>query len=213
MKPFKTFLSFAFVFFCFVSFAHAQTAVLTNGTFSITANFPPNPTTTGWTIGGADFFSNLPPNEVQVIQPTIKRAGTTVEAYTLSYAPLSTARGNVINGATTWVNIYYRSNSNSLNRTVFNFNFPAHALPKFTPNRNDIFIDLPFTMETTFAGYNNPESPHLLFTREVTGSGIAHLNYIRVPNSVRARRSLPTPDVWLAYVLFDFDAPAVSNGD
>jgi hypothetical protein len=210
MKPFKTVFLYIFVFFCFVSFARAQAAIITNGTFSMTASLPPNATSTGWTIGGADFFSNLPTGEVQVIQPVVKRAGSTLEPYTLSYVPLSTARGNVINGATTWVNIYYRSNSNSLNRTVFNFNFPAHSLPKLTPNRNDVFIDLPFTMNTTFAGYNNPESPNLLFTREVTGGGIAHLNYIRVPTNVRARRASPNPDVWLAYVLFDFDAPAAN---
>jgi hypothetical protein len=208
MKLFKKTFVFVLVLCGFVSFARAQAAVITNGTFNITGAFPPNPTSATWIIGGEGFFSNLPTNEVQTIYPTVKRAGTTVEPFTLSYLPQSSARGNVVNGIFQWTNIYYRSD-NGLNRTNFNFHFPAHALPKFTPNRNDVFIDVPFTMDAAVTGYNSPNSLQLLFSRTVTGGGIAHLNYIRMPG-FRSRRS-PHPDVWLAYVLFDFDAPA-ANG-
>ncbi|HYP49580.1 MAG TPA: hypothetical protein VEQ34_01470, partial [Pyrinomonadaceae bacterium] len=133
-------------------------------------------------------------------------AGATVEPFTLTYIPQTSARGSVANNGVQWGNIYFVSNNHS-NKTTFNFNFPAHALPKFTPNQNDLFIDVPFTMDGKISAFNNPESTALLLSRAISGRGTARINYIRVPNNVRARRSAPNPDVWLAYVLFVFHTP------
>jgi hypothetical protein len=211
MKLFKTVLFFAFVLFCFVSFARAQAALITNGTFNITGGFPPNSTAINWIIGGEGFFSTIAATEVQVMQPIVRRAGAPVEAFALTYIPQASARGNVVNNTAQWIGIYYGSENNA-QRTTFNFNFPAHALPKFTPNRNDVFIDLPFTMNAQVAGFSSPQSPTLLFSRQVTGSGVAHLNYIRVPDNFRSRKA-PNPDVWLAYILFDFNEPAAATDE
>lgn len=206
MKPFIKALVFVFVLFCFVSFARAQpTVTVTNGTLTISAGFPPAMTSASWNIIGANFFShtNTAP-DVQVIQPLIKRAGTVLEPFTLEYKPRTTARGNSAMNSL-YQNIYYGS-VNHPRTTIFRFNIAAHALPKFTPNRNDVFIEVPFMMEGNVGVFNNPDSTALLEARNVTGRGTAHINYIRVPNNVRARRS-PHPDVWLAYVLFIFHTP------
>lgn len=206
MKPLKKVFAFAFVWLGFVSFAHAQpTVTITTGNLTISAGFPPATTSANWNISGLNFFShtNTAP-DVQAIQPLIKRAGTLLESFTLEYNPRTTARGNSAMNSL-YQNIYYGS-VNHPRTTAFRFNLAAHALPKFTPNRNDVFIEVPFTMTGNVGVFNNPDSTALLEARNVTGRGTAHINYIRVPNNFRARRS-PHPDVWLAYVLFVFHTP------
>jgi hypothetical protein len=209
MKPFIKALVFVLVLFCFASFARAQAADITNGTFNFTVSFPPNSSSAVWTIGGDRFFSNLQAPDSQIIAPVIKRAGTTVEPFTLTYTPRSSARGSVQNNGLQWGSVFYRSDNHST-ATTFNFNFPAHALPKFTPNRNDVFIDVPFTMDGNVAIFSTSSSTAMIFNRAVTGRGTAHINYIRVPNSFRSRKS-PNPDVWLAYVLFVFHTPNTTD--
>ena len=206
MKIFKKAFVFALVIFCFVSFARAQTAAsITTGTFNITGGLPPATTSATWTIGGAGFSAHLLNPDVQVIAPVIKRAGTTVEPFTLTYLPHNTARGNVFSINVQWGNIYHRSDNHTTG-TTFNFNFPAHALPKFTPNQNDVFITVPFTLDGNVSAFTGFNSTALVLNRAVSGRGTAHINYIRVPNNVRARRT-PHPNVWLAYVLFVFHTP------
>ncbi|HLM00377.1 MAG TPA: hypothetical protein VK400_04920 [Pyrinomonadaceae bacterium] len=203
MKPLKKAFVFILVLFCFVSFARAQpTVTITSGTLTVSAGFPPATTSTSWNISGLDFFSNTnTAPDVQVIQPLIKRAGTMLEPFTLEYKPRTTARGNSRMNSL-YQNIYYGS-VNHNRTTIFRFNIAAHALPKFTPNRNDVFIEVPFTMEGNVGVFNNPDSTALLEARNVTARGTAHINYIRVPSNIRVRRT-PNPDVWLAYVLFVF---------
>jgi len=205
MKPFKKAFVFAFVFFCFVSFARAQTTVISNGTLNITGAFPPNSTNATWNINGDRFIAVLTNPDVQIMSPVIKSAGTVVEPYTLTYIPRSSARGNVAYNGFQWGGIYYNSENHS-NKTTFNFNFSAHALPKFTPNQNDVFVDVPFTMDGNVLGFSGFNASTSLFNSAVNGRGTARINYIRVPNNTRARR-LPHPDVWLAYVLFIFHTP------
>lgn len=205
MKPIKTVFCLALVLFCFVSFAGAQTTVITNGTFTITGAFPPISTSATWNFGGDRLISLLTSGNAQTISPAIKRAGTTIEPFTLTHTPHISARGNVAGSGVSYGNIFYNSDNHST-KTTFNFNFAAHSLPKFTPNQNDVFIDVPFTMDGNVAVFSSPTATSTLFSRAISGRGTARINYIRVPNNVRARR-LPHPDVWLAYVLFIFHTP------
>lgn len=202
MKPYKKVFVFALVLFSFVTFARAQATVITNGTFTISGAFPPNSTSATWNIGGDRLITLLTSTNAQVISPVIKRAGAGVEPFTLTHTPHISARGNVASNGFSWGGIFYNSDNHST-KTTFNFNFAAHSLPKFTPSQNDLFIDVPFTMDGNVAVFSSPAATSTLFSRAVSGRGTARINYIRVPNNVRARR-LPNPDVWLGYVLFIF---------
>jgi hypothetical protein len=210
MKPFKKAFVFVLVLFCFVSFADAQ-VVITAGTFSYSSALSPGTSSLGWTIGGENFYTTG--GDFNMTVPlVVKRAGAPVEEFTVTLIPQNNSKGNATIGTAGWINFFY-GNINHPQRTTFKFTYSAHALPKFTPDQRDIYIQqVPFTMNgvvSLFGYYDMPVEPE--FTRTVTGSGTAQLFYQRLPQTTMVRRKAPNPEVRLGLASFTFAAPTPSG--